>query len=157
MVERERATVDGKPRLVANDEGTQGMTCSVSRPRPALWRHPVARLQAAPAPGAPRHAVHAAVGTRQPSPPGAAVRKPPTTASCFLEPDVSHKVSWALSPPPAVNWTVAGILLEADDTLSGSGILKGTVAFEGQPQYSMDHEPRKRAHDVVRQPAATRL
>jgi hypothetical protein len=55
---------------------------------------------------------------------------------------VSHKVSWALTPPPAINWTAAGLLLEEECTLPGSGIPKGTVAFEEQPNviWTMNRE-----------------
>ncbi|KAK0389019.1 hypothetical protein NLU13_2596 [Sarocladium strictum] len=59
-----------------------------------------------------------------------------------LEQDVSHKVSWALTPPPAMNWTAAGVIVEEDNTLPGSGIPKGSVSFEGQPNiiWTMNRE-----------------
>ncbi|KAL2213299.1 beta-lactamase family protein [Sarocladium strictum] len=50
-----------------------------------------------------------------------------------LQQGVSHKVSWALTPSPAVNWTAAGVVMEEDNTISGTGIPGGSVSFEGKP------------------------
>ncbi|KAH8678364.1 beta-lactamase family protein [Xylariales sp. PMI_506] len=143
MVERGKLdATSGRTRLVADDEGTQGLTCSMSdlaklfgdilSPDCKLLRRQEHRdMLFAPQLESGSRAHQALLAE--------------TTNYGFLLPleqGVSHKVSWALSPPPAVNWTVAGVLLEADDTLPGSGIPKGTVAFEGQPNiiWTMNRE-----------------
>jgi CubicO group peptidase (beta-lactamase class C family) len=139
MVERKSDMTDGKPsRLVANDEGTQGMTCSMSdlarlfgdimSPDCKLLRsqeHRDMLFTPQLVPSSPAHQALLAEATNY----------------GFLLP-LGKDVSWALSPPPAVNWTVAGTLLEADDTLPGSGIPKGTVSFEGLPNmiWTMNRE-----------------
>lgn len=55
---------------------------------------------------------------------------------------VDPEVSWAVSPPPRVNWTVTGALLEEDDTLPNTGYPAGTVTFEGLPNviWTMNRE-----------------
>jgi CubicO group peptidase (beta-lactamase class C family) len=142
MVERKQDTEDGKARFVVDDEGTQGLTCSISdlarffgdilSPDCKLLRrqrHRDMLFEPQLAPGGLSHQALLAE----------------TTNYGFLLPlehGVSHKASWALSPPPAINWTMAGVLLEADDTLPGSGVPKGTVAFEGLPNiiWTMNRE-----------------
>ncbi|KAJ6440238.1 D-mandelate dehydrogenase [Purpureocillium lavendulum] len=144
MVERkvDASTPDGKVSLVARDKDTYGLTCSVSdlarlfgdimSPDCKLLQRQEHRdLLFTPqlTPGSPAHQSLLAE----------------TTNYGFLLPlyqDVSHTVSWALTPPPAINWTVAGALVEEDGTLPGSGIPKGTVAFEGQPNiiWTMNRE-----------------
>lgn len=142
MVERKFDATDGKTSLVVNDEGTQGMTCSMSdiaklfadvmSPDCKLLKRQEHRdMLFTPqlTPGSPAHQSFLAdtmnYGFLMP-----------------LEQGVSHEVSWALSPPPAVNWTLAGALLEEDDTLPGTGMPKGTVAFEGLPNmiWTMNRE-----------------
>ncbi|KAH8892360.1 beta-lactamase/transpeptidase-like protein [Thozetella sp. PMI_491] len=115
MVERraDASTMDGQAYLVACDEDTYGLTCSVSD---------IARLFSdliSPSCKLLQRQEHTE-----------------TTNYGFLLPleqGVSHKVSWALTPPPAINWTAAGAFIEEDGTLTGSGIPKGSIAFEGQP------------------------
>ncbi|KAH8193636.1 hypothetical protein TruAng_012200 [Truncatella angustata] len=144
MVGREldTTTTDGKARLVARDENTYGLACSISdlarlfgdlmSPDCKLLQVQEHRdLLFAPQliPGSHAHQSLLAE----------------TTNYGFLLPleqGVSHKVSWALTPPPAINWTAAGVLIEEDGTLPGSGIPKGTVAFEGQPNviWTMNRE-----------------
>ncbi|UKZ82842.1 hypothetical protein TrVFT333_010641 [Trichoderma virens FT-333] len=144
MVERkvDTSTADGMACLVARDKETYGLTCSVSdlarlfgdimSPDCKLLQRQEHRdLFFTPqlTPGSHAHLSLLAE----------------TTNYGFLLPleqDVSHKVSWALTPPPVINWTAAGALVEEDDTLPGSGIPKGTVAFEGQPNiiWTMNRE-----------------
>lgn len=144
MVERKLDTIDGKgkTRLVVNDEGTQGMTCSMSD---------IARLFGdilSPNCKLLRRQEHRDMLFTPQLMPGSPANQSllaDTMNYGFLLPleqDVSHQVSWALSPPPAVNWTAAGALLEEDDTLPGTGIPKGTVAFEGLPNmiWTMNRE-----------------
>lgn len=142
MVERELDTNSGKVRIVASDEGTQGMTCSMSD---------LARLFAdilSPDCKLLRRQEHRDMLFTPQLSPGSLAHQAllaETTNYGFLLPleeGVSHKVSWSLSPPPAVNWTVAGVLLEADNTLPGSGLPEGTVAFEGLPNmiWTMNRE-----------------
>ncbi len=146
MVERDvNDTTDGKPRLKTSDEATQGMTCSVSdlallfgdiiSPDCKLLEfqeHRDMLFTPQLPPGSRAHqALHAE-----------------TTNYGFLLPleqGVSHNVSWVLSPPPKINWTIAGVLYEEDDTLPGSGIPKGTVAFEGLPNliWTMNREKER--------------
>lgn len=142
MVERELDATDGKSHLVACDEGTQGMTCSMSdlarlfgdimSPECKLLRRQEHRDML--------FTPQLAAGSR-----AVQMLRAETTNYGFLLPleqNVSHEVSWALSPPPEVNWTVAGVLLEAEDTLPGTGIPSGTVAFEGLPNliWTMNRE-----------------
>ncbi|EFX04762.1 beta-lactamase family protein [Grosmannia clavigera kw1407] len=142
MVERELDIESGKAHLVASDESTQGMTCSMSD---------VARLFGdilSPECKLLRRQEHRDMLFRPQLSPGSQAHQAllaETTNYGFLLPleeGVSHKISWSLSPPPAVNWTVAGVLLEEDDTLPDSGIPKGTVSFEGQPNmiWTMNRE-----------------
>ncbi|CAK7236380.1 hypothetical protein SCUCBS95973_009588 [Sporothrix curviconia] len=55
---------------------------------------------------------------------------------------VPFATSWALSPPPKINWTMAGALIQEEDTLPGTGLPAGTVAFEGRPNviWTMNRE-----------------
>ncbi|CAK7201095.1 hypothetical protein SEUCBS139899_003797 [Sporothrix eucalyptigena] len=53
-----------------------------------------------------------------------------------LDPDVPNEVAWKeaifkSTSTPALNWTVAGTLIEKDDALLGTGIPADTVTFEG--------------------------
>ena len=142
MVEREQESTEEKVRLVACDEGTQGMTCSMSdiarlfgdilSPDCKLLRRQEHRdMLFAPqlTPGSRAHDALLSENTNY-------------GFLLPLEEDTPHEVSWTLSPPPAVNWTVAGVLLEAEDTLPGSGLPKGTVAWEGLPNlvWTMNRE-----------------
>ncbi|KAH0524194.1 hypothetical protein TsFJ059_009094 [Trichoderma semiorbis] len=145
MVERkvDTSTMNGKAYLVARDKDTYGLTCSISdltrlfgdimSPDCKLLQRQEHRdLFFAPqlTPGSLAHQSLLAE----------------TTNYGFLLPleqDVPHKVSWALiTPPPAMNWTAAGALVEEDGTLPGSCIPKGTVTFEGQPNiiWTMNRE-----------------
>lgn len=145
MVERELDTTDGKYRLEAADEGTQGLTCSIldlallfgdlmSPDCKLLQRQEHRDMLFTPQLARDSPAYQALLAE--------------TTNYGFLLPleqDQSHKISWALSPPPEINWTVAGVLLEANDTIPGSGIPQGTVAFEGLPNiiWTMNREKRR--------------
>lgn len=144
MVERkvDASTTDGKDCLMACDGDTYGLTCSVSD---------IARLFGdIMSPGCKllQRQEHRDLLFMPQLTPGSHAHQSllaETTNYGFLLPleqDVSHKVSWALTPPPAINWTVAGALIEEDGTLPDSGIPKGTVAFEGQPNiiWTMNRE-----------------
>ncbi len=142
MVEREKESTEEKARLAACDEGTQGMTCSMSdlarlfgdilSPDCKLLRRQEHRdMLFSPqlTPGSPAHQALLAENTNY-------------GFLLPLEEGTPHEIAWTLSPPPAVNWTVAGVLLEAEDTLLGSGLPKGTVAWEGLPNlvWTMNRE-----------------
>lgn len=144
MVERkvDASTTDGKACLVARDKDTYGVTCSVSD---------LARLFGdimSPDCKLLQRQEHRDLFFMPQLTPGSHAHQSllaETTNYGFLLPleqDVSHKISWALTPPPAINWTAAGALVEEDGTLPGSGIPKGTVAFEGQPNiiWTMNRE-----------------
>ncbi|OAQ96733.1 hypothetical protein LLEC1_05669 [Akanthomyces lecanii] len=143
MVER---TVDGEDkttsRLIASDENTAGLTCSISD---------IARFFGdimSPECKLLKRQEHCDMLFTPQLEPGSRAHQSlleENTNYGFLLPlkeSVSHEVSWTLSPPPAVNWTVAGVLLEADDSIPGSGIPKGTVSFEGLPNviWTMNRE-----------------
>ncbi|OAQ64342.1 beta-lactamase domain-containing protein [Pochonia chlamydosporia 170] len=143
-VDDEASTTDGKARLVARDKDTYGLTCSISdlaRLFGDIMSPDCKLLQ--------RQEHRDLFFTPQLTPGGNAHQSllAETTNYGFLLPleqdvSISHKVSWALTPPPAINWTAAGALIEEDNTLPGSGIPKGTVAFEGQPNiiWTMNRE-----------------
>lgn len=143
MVERkvEASTTGVKARLLARDEDTYGLTCSVSD---------IARLFGdIMSPGCKllQRQEHRDMFFTPQLKPGSHAHQSllaETTNYGFLPLDqgVSHKVSWALTPPPAINWTAAGALFEEDGTLPGSGIPRGTVAFEGLPNiiWTMNRE-----------------
>ncbi|EHK21702.1 uncharacterized protein TRIVIDRAFT_230803 [Trichoderma virens Gv29-8] len=159
MVERkvDTSTADGMACLVARDKETYGLTCSVSdlarlfgdimSPDCKLLQRQEHRdLFFTPqlTPGSHAHLSLLAE----------------TTNYGFLLPlkqDVSHKVSWALTPPPVINWTAAGALVEEDGTLPGSGIPKGTVAFEGQPNIIWTMNREKGRMMLFGHPVAARL
>ncbi|KAL6808634.1 beta-lactamase family protein [Trichoderma sp. SZMC 28015] len=144
MVERkvDASTKNGKAYLVARDKDTYGLTCSISdlarlfgdimSPDCKLLQRQEHRdLFFMPQLTPSSHAHQSLLAE--------------ITNYGFLLPlkqDVSHEVSWALTPPPAMNWTAAGALVEEDGTLPGSCIPKGTVAFEGQPNiiWTMNRE-----------------
>ncbi|KAK4066321.1 uncharacterized protein Triagg1_8153 [Trichoderma aggressivum f. europaeum] len=144
MVERKVDTskMDGKAYLMARDKDTYGLTCGVSdlaRLFGDLMSSNCKLLQ--------RQEHRDLFFTPQLTPGSRAHQSllAETTNHGFLLPleqDMSHKISWALTPPPAMNWTAAGALVEEDGTLLGSGIPKGTVAFEGQPNiiWTMNRE-----------------
>lgn len=144
MVERkvDASTTDGKSYLVARDRDTYGLTCSVSDLArlfgdlmspdcKLLQRQELRDLFFTPQLTLGSYAYQSLLAE--------------TTNYGFLLPleqEVSHKISWALTPPLVMNWTVAGALVEEDGTPPGSSIPKGTVAFEGQPNiiWTMNRE-----------------
>ncbi|GJN84992.1 beta-lactamase domain-containing protein [Purpureocillium lilacinum] len=144
MVERkvDASATDGKACLVPRDKDTYGLTCSISdlaRLFGDIMSPDCKLLQ--------RQEHRDLLFTPQLTPGSQAHQSllAETTNYGFLLPleqGVSHEVSWALTPPPAMNWTAAGAFVEEDGTLPGTGIPKGTVAFEGHPNiiWTMNRE-----------------
>lgn len=145
MVEHQQvpSTEDSpKFRLVAADDMTQGITCSMSdiarlfgdimSPNCRLLKKQEHRDMLFTAQLTPESPAHKSF------------LEEPTNYGFLLplEEGVPAETSWACSPPPRANWTVLGTLLEEDGALPGSSIPCGTVTFEGLPNliWTMNRE-----------------
>lgn len=146
MVQRIKRNSDDDPRFEPKDEVTRGLTCSLSD---------IARIFGdilSPECKLLKLQAHRDMLFEPQLEPGSVALQAMRAGGDnygYLLPftdDSPSPASLALSPPPAVNWTLAGTFIEEDDALPGTGLPKGTVAFEGFAKYYLDYESRKGNH-----------
>lgn len=141
MVER-KLTEDGKPHLIANGQWPYGLTCSISdicrifgdllsEDCKLLTHHEHRDMLFLPQlkSGSTAHQAFLA------DPVNYGFAMP-------LDHNIPYQELWTLTPHPKVNWTVAGALIEEDNTLPNTNMPKGTVTFEGLPNliWTMNRE-----------------